>query len=40
MTSNDETSSKVNTSQLISSTVHEMKTDRNKVLRSGEHAER
>jgi hypothetical protein len=40
MTSNEETSSKVNTSQLIRSTVHEMKTDRNKVLRSGEHAER
>jgi len=40
-TSNEETSSKVNTIfQLTNSTVQEMKTDRNKVLRSGEHAER
>jgi hypothetical protein len=30
----------VNTFQLINSTVQETITDRNKVLRSGEHAER
>ena len=38
--SNEGTSTKVKTFQLINSTVQEMITDRYKVLRSGEHAER